>query len=88
MSYSYPEMRDRLFTDDGQRMFLKCRDTTQRLLDTAGAARMDKMIAGLTGDSWLMLACADRMVELDELHEISPPGSAGQHRIFVRKGGP
>jgi hypothetical protein len=80
-------MRDRLFTDEGQRMFLKCRDTTQRLLDTAGAARMDKMIAGLTGDSWLMLACADRMIELGELAEISPPGSAGQYRIFVRKGG-
>lgn len=84
MSYNYETERRELFTDDGQRMFLKFRDTTNRLLNVAGAARMDKMMVGLTGSSWTMTACADRMVELGELVEISPPNSAGQYRMFTR----
>jgi hypothetical protein len=84
VSYNYQAEREKLFTEDGQRMFLKFRDTTNRLLQEAGAARMDKMIAGLTGDIWLMLACADWMVELGEIVEISPPNSAGQHRVFLK----
>lgn len=84
MSYNYETERRELFTDDGQRMFLKFRDTTNRLLNIAGAARMDKMMAGLTGSSWTMTACADRMVELGEIVEVSPPYSAGQYRMFTR----
>lgn len=84
MSYRYEEQREQLFTDDGQRTFLKFRDMTNHLLKEAGAARMDCMMSGLSGDTWMMLACADRMVELGEIVEISPPNSAGQHRIFVR----
>lgn len=84
MSYNYAEQREQLFTDDGQKMFLKMRDNTDRLLTAAGAVRMDKMMAGLTGSSWMMLACADRMVELGEIVEISPPNAAGQHRVFTR----
>lgn len=84
MSYNYQTQRANLFTEEGQRMFLKFRDNTNKLLGSAGAVRMDKMMAGLTGDSWDMLACGDRMVELGELVEISPSNSVGQYRIFTR----
>lgn len=84
MSYDYQEQRPRLFTDEGQRMFLKMRDTTRNLIRKAGVARMDKMMAGLTGVVWDMMACADRMVELGELHEIpNPLSTAGQYRLFT-----
>jgi len=85
MAYSYEAERDKLFTDEGQRLFIEMRDTTFRLMEEAGAARMDKMMAGLAGDAWTMLACADRMVEIGDIKEITPSvGVAGQHRVFVR----
>lgn len=84
MSYHYEDMREKLFSDYGQRLFLKIRDRTHSLLRQAGSARMDCIIAGHTGDSWTMLACVDRMVELGELREVYQENVAGQHRVFVR----
>lgn len=85
MPYKYQEMREELFTDKGQRLFMSVRDNTQQLIARSGAARCQEMIAGQSGDSWLMLACVDRMVELGEIREITDANSAGQHRVFVRK---
>lgn len=83
--YSYQKERDNLFTDSGQRLFLEIRDRAFNLIKTAGAARMEEMIRGSVGDSWQMLACVDRMVELGELVELTKPGEvAGQHRVFVK----
>lgn len=66
-------------------MFLRIRDKTHELLELAGAARLEEMISGNTGESWLMLACVDRLVELGEIREVTEKGScAGQHRIFVK----
>lgn len=84
MSYDYQTERPRIFTEDGQVMFLKIRDNTQRLLAVAGAARSQEMQRDVTGDSWHMLARVDRLVELGEIREVTIPGSvAGQHRIFT-----
>jgi hypothetical protein len=84
MSYDYQTERPKLFTEEGQVQFLRVRDTANRLLKTAGAVRMDCLIEGLSGDVWGMLACADRLVELKEMVEVSPPDCAGQYRIFTR----
>jgi len=82
--YSYKEVKQRLFSDEGQRMFLKVRDFVQSALKTAGAVRMQEaMGAAGGGDSWTMVACVDRMVELDELREVTTGNVAGQHRVFV-----
>ena len=83
MMYNYQSEREQLFTEAGQRMFLRIRDNVQKLLSTAGAVRMQEAIRNNAGDSWEMLACVDRMVELGELVEIKQSGCAGQHRIFV-----
>jgi hypothetical protein len=83
MSYSYQTRRSFVFTEEGQRDFLKIRDTAKRLLDEAGAVTSMKLMC-VTGDTWNMLACIDRLVELGELIEIPNPVSrAGQHRIFI-----
>jgi len=84
MSYSYANERARIFTEEGQRMFLRIRDKTAGLLKMAGAARMQEMIAGNSGAVWDMIACVDRMVELGEIREITHGGVAGQYRVFVR----
>jgi hypothetical protein len=35
------------------------------------------------GDSWSMMACVDRLVELGELREVTAPPCPWQHRVFV-----
>jgi len=83
MSYSYETQRARIFTEDGQRLFLAIRDKTKHLLKQAGASRMQEMISGNSGDSWDMIACVDRLVELGEIVELQYGKCAGQHRVFV-----
>lgn len=81
--YNYATERHTVFTDAGQRQFLGIRDRSKSLLKTAGAFRLQEVIAGETGDSWRMLACVDRLVELGEIVEITTPGVPGQFRIFT-----
>ena len=81
--YDYKIQRKELFTEHGQEMFIKIRDKAKALLDVAGAFRMDAVMK-TSGDTWTMLACVDRMIEIGELKEVTKAGSvAGQHRIFT-----
>lgn len=84
MAYDYQTQRATVFTEGGQRLFMAIRDKTQNLMKVAGAARMQEMIAGNSGDSWDMLACVDRLVELGEIRELTGSDVAGQFRVFVR----
>lgn len=81
--YNYQNEKQRIFTEDGQEMFLKIRDKVQHLLKQSGAVMMQNAISGVTGDSWMMLACVDRLVELKKIREITSGNVAGQHRVFV-----
>lgn len=83
--YSYAEQRKNVFTEDGQLMFLKIRDRAKMFLADAGACTASALMKGLGGgDSWSMLACIDRLVELKELVEVTNTQSAwAQHRVFV-----
>jgi len=81
--YRYEDLKPRLFTEDGQEMFISIRDNTNRLLTQAGAVRLQEAIKGVCGDSWLMLACIDRMVERGEIREVTCSEVPAQHRVFV-----
>lgn len=82
--YNYETEREAIFTEKGQKVFLQIRDKVKLLIDTAGAVRMQEIIQGCSGlDSWGMLACVDRLVELNEIKEITCDSVAGQHRVFV-----
>lgn len=82
--YQYKQEKTHLFSDEGQRMFLKIRDFVHEVLKKSGAITMEKAIAAAGGGSaWTMMACVDRMVELGELREINQDQVAGQGRIFV-----
>jgi hypothetical protein len=83
--YNYLNQKPNLFTEDGQIMFLKIRDNAKRLLDESGAFRLSNVIRNCgRGDSWDMLACVDRLVELKEIREVEQSSPvAGQHRIFT-----
>lgn len=87
MSHNYNTEKEKLFTDEGQRLFLKVRDKVMSLLEAAGAFQMEKILSmrGIPSDTWLCLTCVDRMVELGEIIEIDKYGSkCGQHRVFIR----
>lgn len=82
--YNYADCKSDILTDDGQRLFLRIRDWVQKNLKVAGAVRMEEILkAAGSGDSWTMLACVDRLVELGEIREITQEKVAGQHRVFV-----
>ena len=66
--YDYQNERQRVFTEDGQVIFLRTRDRVQHLLKEAGAFREAEL--GVTGDSWLVMACVDRLVELGEIEAL------------------
>ena len=81
--YVYDREKAWIFTDQGQRQFLRIRDRAKGLCKLAGAVTMGAAISGESGSSWEMMACVDRLVELGELREVSERGCAGQHRLFV-----
>lgn len=81
--YDYEIERKRVFTEDGQVTFLAIRDNIKKLLELSGAVRFEQAIKGIAGDSFLMIACIDRLVELGELEEITPDGEVTSCRVFV-----
>jgi hypothetical protein len=84
MSYVYEHERHKLFTEEGQIMFLAIRDQAHKRIAEAGAVRSDKLLGVTSGDAWVMLACMDRMIELGELIEITDDNAPGQRRVFVK----
>lgn len=84
MSYDYKTQKKFVFTEEGQIVFLKIRDHVFDLIKMAGCFRMDKVfsIPGVSGETWDMIACVDRLVEIGEIREIEID-ALGQHRIFT-----
>jgi hypothetical protein len=81
--YQYATERPYVFTEGGQVQFLSIRDRCTRLINEAGAVTLGKAISGEVGSVWSMMACVDRLVELNYLREVPTTGAA-QDRIFVR----
>jgi len=81
--YDYGRERKRVFTEEGNEMYEQIRGNVVRLLASSGAFTSSAAWKGVTGDSDLMLACLDRMVELRLLREVTGDEVWGQHRIFV-----
>lgn len=84
MSYIYQAERPKLFTEEGQRDFLKVRDAAKELLEIAGAFRQTEVIqrSHICGDSFFQIACVDRLVELGEIVEL-PRNCWGQYKVYA-----
>jgi len=83
--YNYQVQKKEIFTDTGQRKFLKVRDRVNNMLDSSGAFKMSYAWKNITDDSFTMLAYVDRLVELGEIREITGNDVSGQDRVFVRR---
>ncbi len=83
--YKYKDHRERIFTEEGQREFLKVRDTAKRLLKDSGAFTMFAPLKGICGNSWDMMAYVDRLLELGEIREVNQIDDVfAQYRVFVK----
>ena len=85
--YDYETQKKELFTDEGQKAFIKVRDNVKELVKKTGAIRMLEAMSipmrGSSFDTWTRMACVDRMVELNDLVEIET-NHWGQDRVFVK----
>ncbi len=82
--YDYKKERSKLFTEEGVVLFTKIRDRVVRLLRESEAFTSGAAVRGATGDTWMTLACVDRLVELGEIKEVTDPTRVrGQDRVFV-----
>lgn len=83
MSYDYKTEKPNVFTEEGQIVFLAIRDTVKDLLEIAGSFKMEKAFKNTSGDSWLRLACIDRLVELGELKAVHT-NCATQNIVYIK----
>ena len=84
MAYNYEEIKPKLFIEAHQRLFLEIRDKVHGHLSETGVAKMGFILNGVSGDSWVMMACVDRLVELGEIRELLLRDVASQDRIFIK----
>ncbi len=84
MAYCYETEKPAVFLPENQAMFLSIRDKAFRLFELAGCATLENIISGQTGDSFTMIACVDRLVELGELRAVNVPIVASQYQIYAR----
>ena len=78
-NYNYEEMREELFTEDGVGLLMQMRDHSTKLLFQAGAFSFDKITRTITGDTWLMLAALDYMIERKEIKKVYEPSNTKNH---------
>lgn len=64
-------------------MFLSIRDRVSKLHEFSGAFTMAHAIANETGNSWDMLACIDRLVEIGEIKKVADNGYS-QDSIYIK----
>ena len=84
MGYIYEIERENIFTEGGTKLLLKIYDNALRMIECSGAVMMGNLWRDCTGDSWLLMACVDYLVELERLHEVTEPGTMGQYRVFIQ----
>ena len=82
--YNYQEQRHKVFLEKNQERFIKIRENVHSMLDSSGAFILENAIIG-TGDSFIGIACVDRLVEMGEIVEIpNPTRHRSQNKVFVR----
>lgn len=86
MSYNYLIERPKIFTEDGTRMLLQIRDNCTRLHALAGAFTYIHATKGVSGMSWLMLACLDYLCEIGELEALDHDPPMSQDQVYIWKG--
>lgn len=85
MTYRYEDERSWLFTRDGTECLIQARDNALRLLASAGAFALFAALKDVDyKDTFKGMAIIDYLVERGDIREVTPGGTWGQRRVFVR----
>jgi hypothetical protein len=88
MNYNYNEQKPYVLSDDGSADVIRIKNFIDEAIADYGAVRMQEIMDRCkfaTCDTWEMMACVDRLVELKQISEVTRNISvAGQHRIFTK----
>lgn len=82
-NYNYEDIRPELFTEEGVELLMKMRDHSTKLLFQAGAYSFEKVTRTITGDTWLMMAALDYMVERKEIRMVYEPSNT-MNRVYTK----
>jgi hypothetical protein len=82
-NYNYDDIRPELFTEEGVELLMKLRDISGKLLFQAGAYTFEKVTRTITGDTWLMMAALDYMVERKEIRMVYEPSNT-MNRVYTK----
>ena len=85
MSYDYERQKKTyLFTDEGQRDFIKLRDNVHTLIKESGVFMAQNAWKCLgTYNAWDAMACTDRLVEIGEIEEVERK-CLSQEKIYIK----
>ena len=78
--YKYEEMKKEVFTEDGYKTIVKIK----RNIQNRECFNTTELIKNCSGDSWVMLACVDWLVESGEIELVSEKGSRN-HWVYRRR---
>ena len=82
-NYNYDEIRQELFSEEGVELLMQMRDHSSRLLFQAGAYTFEKVTRTVKGDTWLMMAALDYMVERKEVRLVYEPSNT-MNRVYTK----
>ncbi len=81
--YDYQEQKHKVFQEENQKIFLNIRDFIAQQCKASGAVRVQEItFISKASDSWLVLACIDRLIELGEIYEVTNNKVATQNKVF------
>lgn len=81
--YNYEQEKKCVFTDEGQRNFIKVRDFAMKAFELAGAVTAGKLMEqSHIGDSWSDMAVVDRLIELGDAYVVDET-LAWQNRVLL-----
>lgn len=78
-NYKYEDIRPELFNEEGVELLMQMRDQSNRLLFNAGAYTFEKVTRVIKGDTWLMMAALDYMIERKEIKRVYSPSNTLNH---------
>jgi len=83
--YNYEFHKKELYSDLGMQMLLDVNDKAIKLIEVSGCVKVSKVLDGITGDSFTMLACIDQLIKMKRVREVFPvSGSTAQNRILIK----
>lgn len=81
--YKYEDLKDKVSSLEGLTLFFQVKEIVDNFLKLTSAFQMRSVLAKISGDSWLIMACVDRLKELGHIKELTDGNVFGQYRTFI-----